>query len=122
MLEYFYLYTLYSTILTLIFILTINRIRMLRIISFVFSVITFAVTSTLIWNTDFSTISLKPFEITLSNYLEISLIIGLDQCNIMFLLLTTVLFPIIILASWSTIKYDFKFFYALIILSEFFFN
>ena len=120
MLEYFYLYTIYSTILTLIFILTINRIRILRIISFVFSVITFAVTSTLIWNTDFSTISLKPFEITLSNYLEISLIIGLDQCNIMFLLLTTVLFPIIILASWSTIKYDFKFFYALIILSEFF--
>lgn len=120
MLELYILYINISVITSLLFFIIMDNTRTLRIISFLFSIITFAVTSTLIWNTDFSTIMVKPFSFVISNYLKILMTVGLDQCNILFLLLTTILYPIIVLASWTTIKFKFKKFYAYLFLSEYF--
>ena len=121
MLEFFFYFINISLVINITFLLLIDeeQFKIIRIISFIYSTIVFLAVINFIINLDFSTIIIKLFSITLSSYLNIKLTIGIDQCNVMFLLLTTILFPIVVLASWTTIKFNLKFFYFLIALLEY---
>ena|ERR1700742_2778826 len=101
MLEFFFYFINIGLVVNITFLLLIDeeRFKLVRVISFIYSVIIFLSVINFIINLDFSTIIVKLFSITLSGYLNIKLTIGVDQCNVMFLLLTTILFPIVVLAS-----------------------
>src|SRR5271170_1639800 len=101
MLEFFFYFINISLLINTIFLLIVNEehYRIIRIVSFLYSTILFISILSFIVNLDFSTILIKLFSLSLSNYLNIRLTLGIDQCNVMFLLLTTILFPIVVLAS-----------------------
>jgi NADH-quinone oxidoreductase subunit M len=69
---------------------------------------------------DFSSIFFYSYTFEFSNIYNINMNIGIDVLSIIFLLLTSFIFPIVILTSWDSIKFQLKFFYILLLLLEFF--
>jgi len=67
-----------------------------KLLSFVYSVVIFLLSILFLLNMDFSVVSTKFMSIKLIIF---HFSIGLDQFNLMFLLLTTFLFPIVIIVS-----------------------
>ena len=53
-------------------------------------------------------------------FININLILGIDNISIFFLLLTSFLFPICVLISWNNIKYNLKYYLIILFLLEIF--
>jgi len=83
------------------------------------SLITF-LTSTILWASFDSSISGFQFisKIYWLSSLNINFILGVDGMGLLFVLLTTLIFPICILSSWSNIKKNLKEYIILLLLME----
>ena len=57
-------------------------------------------------------------KISLMNHLNINFFVGIDGISLLFILLTTLLFPICILFSWSNVNFYFKEYVILLLLME----
>jgi proton-translocating NADH-quinone oxidoreductase chain M len=96
-----------------------KNIKTIKIIALAFSLITFLYSLFLLVLFDYST---ERFQFT--EYLEWLLsynfyfFIGLDGISLLFILLTTLLIPICILASWQSIKFSIKEYYSYFLLIE----
>ena len=94
-----------------------KKLNFLRIFSFTFSCLIFILSLILLivyqQNLSF-------YQFNNVNLFNLNLIFGLDGLSIIFIILSTFLFPICILVSWTSIKYRLKDFYILLFLTEFF--
>jgi proton-translocating NADH-quinone oxidoreductase chain M len=103
----------------LLFFIPEKNVIFIKIISFTFSLITFCY-SLFLWALfDYST---SRFQFT--EYLEwllsynLYFFIGIDGISLLFILLTTLLIPLCILASWDSIKKSIKEYYSYFLLIE----
>ncbi len=119
MFEYLYLIIFFGLIFSVVLFSFIDDL-FIKLISFLFSIFLFIVVIILFVQIDFSSIFFYSYTFKFSNYYNINLTLGIDQLSIFLLILTTFLFPLIILASWNSIKFKLNFFYTNIILLEFF--
>ncbi len=119
MFEYLYLIIFFSLLFSIVLFSFIDDLY-IKLISFIFSIFLFFIIIFLFVQMDFSSIFFYSYTFKFSDYFNIKFTLGVDQLSIFLLLLTTFLFPLIILASWNSIKFKLNFFYINIILLEFF--
>jgi proton-translocating NADH-quinone oxidoreductase chain M len=95
--------------------------KTLKLIALNFSVLPF-LGSLLVWA--YFEKSIGQFQFVVKNswltHLNLNIIVGIDGISIFFLLLTTMLIPICILLSWSSVKKDVKEYLIAFLLLEFF--
>lgn len=118
-LNFFYLSLLIGFLIYTIIMYEVDE-KTARLVSFIFSLIIFINSIWLFFFFDFSINSIEVLYINLFNITNLNYIIGLDFLSLIFLLLTTFLIPLCILAGWNSIKFKLKFFYFLILIIEFF--
>jgi proton-translocating NADH-quinone oxidoreductase chain M len=119
MFEFIYLYILLSLIFSIILFIFIDDLHV-KLVSFIFSIFLFILSIFILIKIDFSSIFFYSYTFKFSLFYKIYLTLGIDQLSVFFLLLTTFLFPLIILASWNSIKFKLNFFYTNLLLLEFF--
>jgi proton-translocating NADH-quinone oxidoreductase chain M len=113
------MYIFLSLIFSIILFIFIDELHV-KLVSFIFSIFLFLISIFILIRIDFSSTFFYSYTFKLSVYYKIYLTLGIDQLSIFFLLLTTFLFPIIVLASWNSIKFKLNFFYTNLLLLEFF--
>lgn len=106
-----------------LFLITAKDLKLVRVISLVYSILIFIISILLYLNFNSSAFGLEMFQFSFQinwiRSLNLNFTYGVDGVSLFFIILTTFLIPLCILSSWESIKFRFKEFVIFLFLIEF---
>lgn len=114
----FFLFISILTLISLIFLVLLDEAES-KLIAFLYTIVFFFSSIFFFFKVDFSKLFLSSFYIKIFDFFQIYMYLGIDSLSIIFILLMSFLFPLVVLSSWDLIRFNIKSFFFNIIVLEF---